>query len=80
MLRFALAALPLLVAGCVQETTYAGGYDHLMDGYKPVAVTDTYCAEAVGEAQDAARIAGHTGAPRDIGRAERTAGFAQRDC
>jgi hypothetical protein len=41
---------------------------------------DSYCAEAVGEAQDAASQAALTGSQLAINRARRTAGYAQRDC
>ena len=41
---------------------------------------DSYCAEAVGEAQSAAAQAAITGTGMDAGRAQRTAGYAQRDC
>lgn len=41
---------------------------------------DPYCVEAVGEAEAASAQALDSGRPRDAGRAERTARFAQRDC
>lgn len=44
------------------------------------AMRDSYCAEAVGVAQDAAARAAMTGSGRDAGRAERTASHARRDC
>jgi hypothetical protein len=43
-------------------------------------VPGSYCDEAVAEARDAAAQANYTGTPRDIGRAERTAQYARRDC
>jgi hypothetical protein len=42
--------------------------------------TDGYCAEAVGVAQDAAAQAALSGRADDAGRAQRTAGYARRDC
>lgn len=49
-------------------------------GYAPQASVDPYCAEAAGEAQDAAAIAATTGRGRDVGRAERSERYARRDC
>ena len=55
----------------------ASPYAPATRAYQPA---DPYCAEAVGEAQDAAAQASMTGRGQDIGRAERTAGYARRDC
>ena len=41
---------------------------------------DSYCAEAVGEAQSAAAQAAVTGSALDVNRAQRAAGYARRDC
>lgn len=43
-------------------------------------VPGSYCEEAVAVAQDAAAQAAYSGSARDVGRAERTAGYARRDC
>lgn len=50
------------------------------NGYVQQAPADPYCAEAVGEAQDAAAIASTTGRSRDAGRAGRTEQQARRAC
>jgi hypothetical protein len=49
-------------------------------GYVAQVPVDPYCAQAIGEARDAAAIASATGRGRDIGRAERSEGYARRDC
>jgi predicted lipid-binding transport protein (Tim44 family) len=49
-------------------------------GYASQVPADPYCAEAAGEAQDAAAIASTTGRGRDIARAERTGRDARRNC
>ncbi|MBV1796277.1 hypothetical protein [Siccirubricoccus sp. G192] len=62
---------------------YAVTQPYQAQGYgAPVAARpyDSYCAEAVGEAQSAAAQAAITGTGLDAGRAHRTAGYAQRDC
>jgi hypothetical protein len=43
-------------------------------------VRDSYCAEAVSEAQAAAGRAAVSGGSRDANRAERAAAYARRDC
>jgi hypothetical protein len=85
-----LAALGVL-PGCVVRTAdappaYPQASPYAASGYAtsgaPVAVqpVDSYCAEAVGEAQAAAAQAAVTGAARDANRAQRAAGYARRDC
>jgi hypothetical protein len=82
---FMLAALLGLAACSVERVVDApppvysqtSPYAPATPAYQP---TDSYCAEAVGEAQDAAAQASVTGRGRDVGRAERTAGYARRDC
>lgn len=60
-------------------STYAPAYAY--GGAPTVAQPyDSYCAEAVGEAQDAAAQAALTGTQLAINRARRAAGYAQRDC
>jgi len=83
-----MTAVLLALAGCTVERTvdsppaayssaspYAAGTPQVIS-----AVPGSYCAEAVGEAQDAAATASMTGSPRDDGRAARTAHYAARDC
>lgn len=53
---------------------YAGGAD------APAQAHDSYCAEAVREAETASAQAAASGNARDARRAERAAGFARRDC
>jgi hypothetical protein len=48
--------------------------------YAAAPAYDPYCAEAVGEAQAAAGQAAVTGGAKDARRAQRSAGYAQRDC
>ncbi|MBX6743599.1 MAG: hypothetical protein IRY87_16315 [Acetobacteraceae bacterium] len=62
-----------------RASTYSPAYAY---GGAPAAAQpyDSYCAEAVGEAQDAAAQAALTGRQGDIARARRSAGYAQRDC
>ena len=55
----------------------ASPYAPATTAYRPA---DRYCAEAVGEAQDAAAEAAATGRGRDLARADRTVGFTRRDC
>lgn len=87
-----LAALGML-PGCVVRTVadapppaYPQASPYAATGYAysgaPVAVqpVDSYCAEAVGEAQAAASQAAVTGTARDANRAQRAAGYARRDC
>lgn len=53
---------------------YAGGAD------EPARPYDSFCAEAVREAEAASALALASGNARDVRRAERTARFARRDC
>ena len=84
----ALGVLPGCVVRTVADTTpaYAPASPYAASGYAysgaPVAVqpVDSYCAEAVGEAQAAAAQAAVTGTARDANRAQRAAGYARRDC
>ena len=80
----AFAALLLALPGCMirQQGAPPPAYS-LASPYAASAapvVSDAYCAESVGEAQDAAAQAAATGSGRDAGRAERTARYARRDC
>ena len=91
-MRFAAFLLILGPSGCTdqrevapppaysQAPPYAPGVYATAPGSPPVTgpAADTYCAEAVAEAEAAAVQA--TGHARDAGRAERTARFAARDC
>ena len=64
-----------------QASPYAPGAYAAAEGATVVApAPDSYCEEAVAEAQDAAAIAAASASPRDQGRARRTAEFAARDC
>lgn len=88
MPRNPLLPLPLLAlaaAACTVETVshrpapvapgYAAASQRVI-----VPAPGSYCEEAVGVAQDAAARAAYSGSPRDVGRAERTAQYAARDC
>ena len=74
------------MAGNVTLSNYAPGAYAAAPGGAPsgaqviAPAPGSYCAEAVGEAQDAAARAQATGSPRDSGRANRTASYAARDC
>ncbi|WP_431267095.1 hypothetical protein [Dankookia sp. P2] len=57
-----------------------GGYAAAPAQRVIVPAPGSYCEEAVGEAQDAAARAEASGRPRDARRANRTAGYAARDC
>ena len=62
--------------GAYSQSAYAAA-----PGQRVIApAPGSYCAEAVGEAQDAAARAEASGTPRNAGRANRTAGYAARDC
>jgi hypothetical protein len=87
----ALGLLPGCVVGTVDDTpAYAPAYSqaspYAAPAYAysgaPAAVQpyDSYCAEAVGEAQSAAAQAAVTGSSLDVGRAQRSADYARRDC
>lgn len=89
-----LAILPLLLAPALGACTvapvaeappapiYSQASPYAPQAAYPVATrpVDGYCAEAIGEAQDAAVRASVTGSGRDVGRAARTADYARRDC
>lgn len=77
----AIAALSGLSACTVYSETPADQPAYAYTGAPAVVQPyDSYCAEAVGEAQDAAAEAALTGTQLAIDRARRTAGYAQRDC
>ncbi|SDB13858.1 hypothetical protein [Belnapia rosea] len=92
LLRIATLALaPLALAACMvrvpvseqpaaysQAPAYAAPLPS--SGYVAAPAVDSYCAEAVGEAQDAAAVAAATGRGRDANRARRAEGYARRDC
>ncbi|TDH59617.1 hypothetical protein E2C06_26285 [Dankookia rubra] len=67
--------------GAYPQGTYArGGYAAAPSQQVIAPAPGSYCEEAVGEAQDAAARAQATGSPRDARRADRSAGYAARDC
>jgi hypothetical protein len=89
----ALGALPGCVVRTVADTTaypptaysaaspYAAPPSTVYGGAAVAAQPyDSYCAEAVDVAQSAAAQAAVTGSGLDARRAQRTAGYAQRDC
>jgi len=63
-----------------QASPYAQGAAAAAPARVIAPAPGSYCEEAVGEAQDAAMQAQATGSPRDAGRANRSAGYAARDC
>ena len=79
-----LLLLALLLSACTirREVSAPPVYSQASPyaAYATPAVRDSYCAEAVEEAQDAAARATTTGSGHDARRAERAAAYARRDC